>query len=83
MSLLILVSIFSCAAAVMYLVYRNFPELSKSVLFLISIFDLFPTIIITRNKFDYSFFTEYSYIVPAYSQLEMFLLPVFVFNILM
>ncbi|KAM3624903.1 uncharacterized protein V6R79_003741 [Siganus canaliculatus] len=28
MSLLILVSIFTCAASVMYLVYRNFPELS-------------------------------------------------------
>lgn len=28
MSLLILLSIFSCAASVMYLVYRNFPELS-------------------------------------------------------
>ncbi|TSL68248.1 Transmembrane protein 41B [Bagarius yarrelli] len=29
MSLLILVSIFACAASVMYLVYRNFPELSE------------------------------------------------------
>uniref|UniRef100_A0A0E9VV35 Uncharacterized protein n=1 Tax=Anguilla anguilla TaxID=7936 RepID=A0A0E9VV35_ANGAN len=28
MSLLILVSIFSCAAFVMYLVYRNFPDLT-------------------------------------------------------
>lgn len=32
-SLLMLVSIFTCAASVMYLVYRNFPELSKCVLF--------------------------------------------------
>ncbi|XP_060796416.1 transmembrane protein 41B isoform X2 [Neoarius graeffei] len=29
MSLLILISIFACAASVMYLVYRNFPELSE------------------------------------------------------
>ncbi|XP_026866409.2 transmembrane protein 41B isoform X2 [Electrophorus electricus] len=29
MSLLILVSIFACSASVMYLVYRNFPELSE------------------------------------------------------
>uniref|UniRef100_A0A3B1JR51 Transmembrane protein 41B n=1 Tax=Astyanax mexicanus TaxID=7994 RepID=A0A3B1JR51_ASTMX len=28
MSLLILISIFACSASVMYLVYRNFPELS-------------------------------------------------------
>ncbi|MEQ2282011.1 hypothetical protein AMECASPLE_036180 [Ameca splendens] len=29
MSLLILVSIFACSASVMYLVYRNFPELPE------------------------------------------------------
>lgn len=39
MSLLILVSIFTCAASLMYLVYRNFPELSMWVLFAIKIFD--------------------------------------------